>query len=337
MTDATTVTLADIATRIAPSGRLGPDDIANIRRLIYTDGAVSRADAEALYAIERARRHHAPEWSTLFVEALTDHLLEHVAPAGYLDDANAAWLLAQIKARKQPAMDTDVALIGALVERAREVPATFSAFALSTVKDAVIYGDGPDATGREHGHGRVTEADVALLQRILWGAGQEGQLAISRAEAEALFAIADATAGSESTPAFDDLFARAIGNHLLAATGRAVPDRATALRHQAGAQYRADLVGALGRLLYGMSLREFNAPIRTLKEDVEAHHGEANAAREIASAEAGVVMREEADWLLERINRNGVTTRAELALVRFVAREAIAIDAALEPMIDKVA
>ena len=337
--------LVQIADRIGQTGNISAADVIEVRRAVYgDDGMISAAEAEGLFAIERARTAHCPEWSALFVEALGDHVLNQQPPVGYLSPENAAFVEGQIKRRKTPSTDCDVELVVALIEKAREVPPAFAAFALRLVKDAVMYGCGPDAHGRPLDSGRITEADVGLLSRILWGAGSEGLLAVSRDEAEALFAIADATAGADNTPAFDDLFARAVGNYLLGATGRAVPPRDVALRWETEPAYKADVLAALSRVLAsapGAMDAKFMSQtlrnVRSLGEDVEHAHAIQNAARESAADLAAIMTPDKAGWLLEHIDKNGRMTAAERALVRFVAREAGALDVSLKDAIAKVA
>lgn len=337
--------LSDIARRVSASGRIGPDEVQAVRRTVYAgDATVSQTEAEAIYAIERARRAHAPDWTALFVEIMSDYVVNQALPAGYVSEANAAWIMSEVRRRKEPTLDGDVALVTALVERAREVPPTFSAFALALVKDAVIYGDGPDAKGREHAAGRVTDADVEMLHRILWGAGSEGLLAVSREEAEALFSIADATTGADNTPAFEDLFARAIGNYLIGATGRKVPPRDQALRWETGSDYKTSVLGMLGTVLSsahqsfdGDFARDTLRNVGSLIEDVEIEQATQNAARETEISVASVLAPEKAGWVVDRIDRNGVMNGPERALIAFIAREAEALGPEMRGLSLKVA
>lgn len=341
----TSESITDIAGRIASKAGVTPDDATALRRIIYAhDGLIDQQEAEALFAIEHARNGHCAEWSQLFVEALSDYLINQVAPAGYLDGDNAAWVMAQVKRRRLPSTDGDLALIVNIIENAREVPPAFSSFALQLAKEAVIYGDGPDARGRDHGAGRLSDADITILQRILWGAGSEGLLAISREEAEALVAIADATTGADNDPAFDELFARAIGNYLIGATGRAVPSREDALRWEAGATYKADVVAAISRVLTSgpqaldpKFMADTLRNARSLAEDVNVEHERRNAARDLAMDLAAVMTPEKAGWLVEHVNKNGLMNGPEKALVRFIAREAKSLDPSLKELIAKVA
>jgi hypothetical protein len=103
-----------------------------------------------------------------------------------------------------------------------------SAAALAKVRCDIIVGEGPTVTGRLHFSRTIDGDDTALCARILVAAGRTG-LSVSRAEADALFAI-DA-AGSErcDSGCFDDLLAKAVIHHLMSAAGTAVPSRERAL------------------------------------------------------------------------------------------------------------
>ncbi len=329
------VLFEEIAIEAGKTGTVTDAQIQSIRRNIYPDSVVSRYEAEGLYAIERARRSHSDAWSELFVSGVAQYVLSE-APVGYVSAENAAWLQDQIGRRKQPTTDGDVALIAKIIEDAREVPPAFAAFALRLAKDAVIYGDGRDAHGSHHAPGRVTDADITMLQRILWGAGSEGHLAISREEAEALFAIADATVGADNAREFENMFACAVGNYLIGATGRMVPPRDAALKWDAPQAYKSDVIGLIGGL-FSARAAAFREPIRTLRDDIEAHHADANLERDVAQLRAEAVVPEKARWLVDRIGRNGAMSPAEKALLRFIAREGAPTDPALRQLVAKVA
>jgi hypothetical protein len=106
-----------------------------------------------------------------------------------------------------------------------------STAALAKVCRDIIVGEGPTVTGRMHFSRTIDGDDTALCARILVAAGRTG-LSVSRAEADALFAI-DA-AGSErcDNGRFDDLLAKAAIHHLRSAAGAAVPSRESALARE---------------------------------------------------------------------------------------------------------
>ena len=333
--------ITQFAKIVASSGKVEASQIAELRRAIYSDGIVSRAEAEVLFDIERARKAHSDAWSQMFVEALTDYALNREPPAGYLSDDTAGWLIGEITKRKVPSTDAEIELLINIVEKATEVTPAFSAYALRLVKDMVIYADGTDARGRLHAGMRVTEADVDSLQRILWGAGSEGHTAVSLAEAEALFAISHATAGADNDPRFDEMFARAVGNYLLGATGRSVPPRGVALRRESEGAYRADVVGVLSGALAGVtkvgSARNvLNTIMEAMDDPMDVAFERSNFERDVAIDAVEIMTPQKAGWLIEHVGQNGVMTAPEKALVRFVAREAGTIDPSLKPLIDKV-
>jgi hypothetical protein len=116
------------------------------------------------------------------------------------------------------------ALIAAIEQSPIATPG-LAAAALSQVRDGVITGEGPTIKGRIHFSRTIDAGDTALIARILLA----GNGAVSRAEAEALFDIHDAAFERADNGRFDDLFAKAIAHHVMAAAGRPVPPRAVAL------------------------------------------------------------------------------------------------------------
>lgn len=106
-----------------------------------------------------------------------------------------------------------------------------SAGALAQVCRSIITGEGPCVAGRKHFSRTLDADDAALCARILVLAGRDGD-PVSRQEVNALFEI-DAAGGERCDGGrFDDLLAKAVLHHLLAACGRPVPDRETALSDQ---------------------------------------------------------------------------------------------------------
>src|ERR1700693_349277 len=84
-----------------------------------------------------------------------------------------------------------------------------AALALTIVRDGVITGEGPTTKGRIHFSRALDADDAAWCVRILTATAVEHQ-PVSRAEAEALFAIDDAAAERSDGGRFDDLLAKAV-------------------------------------------------------------------------------------------------------------------------------
>jgi hypothetical protein len=103
-----------------------------------------------------------------------------------------------------------------------------SAAALAQVWGEIISGEGPTVAGRTHFSRTIDADDASLCARILIAAGRTG-IAVSGAEADALFAIDAAGGERRDGGRFDDLLTKAVVHYLMSAGGAGVPGRETAL------------------------------------------------------------------------------------------------------------
>jgi hypothetical protein len=117
---------------------------------------------------------------------------------------------------------TDIIDISAIVSRETAVSA------LAKVRDGVITGEGPTTRGRVHFSRALDTQDVDWCVRILTASAVD-DVPVSRAEAERLFEINDASADRLDQGLFDDLLAKAVVHHAASASGLPVPSRAIAL------------------------------------------------------------------------------------------------------------
>ncbi len=160
-----------------------------------------------------------------------------------------------------------------------------------------------------------------LLRRILYAFGGDGNVAITRAEAEILFEIEDATNGGPINPAWTDLFVKAIANVLMASSGYAVPSREEALRSEAWLDSRGDL--SPFEMLKAMVTSSLDSVGRSYREQSSEERALARLERqriEIITNEA--ITEGEAQWLADRIGRDGKMTANECALLDYLARKA---------------
>ena len=94
----------------------------------------------------------------------------------------------------------------------------------------MIDGKGPLMLGGDLVPGLIAKAEVDLLRRILYAYGGDGNIAITRAEAEMLFKINERTAAASNDPSWNDLFVKAIANFVMCSAGYEAPTREEALR-----------------------------------------------------------------------------------------------------------
>ncbi|MGC1300752.1 MAG: hypothetical protein WA840_00125, partial [Caulobacteraceae bacterium] len=343
--------LAEFLTRLDGKAVLTAQDTLDVRRLFYADGVtVTPAEAEALVRLNLDAGEVSPEWSALYVEALTDFMVRQQSPVGYVDQAKADWLVAAVSRDGVRRADEVEALVHVL-ETAEEVPASLSAFVLQTVKTAMLAraGQGPGDQGF------IGPDDVARLRRVLFAGGGEANIGVTRHEAEALFDINDAFRDAPNDAAWTDLFMRAVANSVLYVATWHEPSAQQELKREA---WLAD-TAILDQLDFGKLLRDPAGAFKTAGEpspELVAHWArrwhnplslgepvtftseeqvryDADAALE---SEAQKVTAEEAHWLLDHIGRDGRFDAREQALVGFLVANATSIDPSLQPLIARL-
>ncbi|MDP2341962.1 MAG: hypothetical protein Q8O67_13475 [Deltaproteobacteria bacterium] len=97
-------TLRTLKQSVLADGVLDADEVEMIRTVIYGEGGgegagVSRAEADFLFDINdgvSGKQNHA-SWQALFVNAITNHLLEDEGSPGIVDEAEGDWLMKRIE------------------------------------------------------------------------------------------------------------------------------------------------------------------------------------------------------------------------------------------------
>lgn len=321
---------------LAEKNRITASDVRMMRQMIFRDGLVARGEAETLFALEEVVRDKCPEWGVFLVEAVSDYVVHQEFPAGYVSNENVAWLKSAVSRDGVVYTETELELLIAVMEKARHVPPSLASYTLEQVADAVIEGRGPLASGGSLTPGMVSRAEVELLRRILYAAGGEQNVGISRAEAEILFRINDRTAEARNDPSWSELFVKATANHVLCASGYEAPSRAEALRRDAFFDdASADIAGFFRRMVAGGAAGILDAYSKP--DGIEAAFAERNAGAADAGAAAAPVDAKEARWLVEKITGDRTLHQNERELLAFLKRESPSIHPDLKPLLDKVA
>src|SRR3954447_5053672 len=94
---------SDFSAALKAGAPVTADDVLALRRWVWPDGVVSTSEAEALFALNRLVNDPAPEWNALFVEAISEHVLNASEPHLYIDEPTAAWLTQEIDSGGTPA------------------------------------------------------------------------------------------------------------------------------------------------------------------------------------------------------------------------------------------
>ncbi len=318
------------------SERVTAKDVKRMRGAVYADGIVSRAEAELMLAVAKPGTETCPEWHAFFVEALTDHIVHQEVPVGYMSEANADWLIEAISRDGTVETMTELELLVTVLEKAKASPERLVAFALSQVADAVIDNKGPLARVPGRMPNVVDRWEVELLRRILHAFGGDGNIAITRAEAEVLFTINDRTVEEMNDPSWNELFIKAMANFVMGSSGYEPPTREEALRRDAFFE-RADVdVGSFfARMVSGGMSAIFDAYAEP--SGAESEWDARIRAREAAARRAEAIDQDEAAWLAERMGGGRLLHDNERALLSLIKSASPSIHPALKPLIDKVA
>lgn len=321
---------------ILARGSINEADVAQFRRVVFEDGIVSPEEAECLFKLNDAIGAKDPQWPDFFVEALTDYLVFQERPHGYLTSANAAWLIERISTDGLVETKTELELLVNVLEKARWSPVSLVTFALEQVKTAVISGNGPLRKGMTVEAGGITDGEVDLLRRMLYGFGGDGSVAVTRNEADILFDIDEAVAEATPNPVWTDLFVKAVANVIMSSSGYAVPTREEALRQEAALQSPEQQTSVLAFLL---SMVQSN--LSTIQD---AYHDQTSEERALARLEHQrieiitneTITQAEAGWLAGRLGRDGRLSPSEIALVSYLKRQSPKIHPALVEAVERI-
>ena len=298
---------AETLKSVASNGYMTAEDVLALRRVVFADGVVSTAELDALFALGERAPEGDKEWEQFFAEAAADFYLREEEPRGHLTEEEFRSLKARVTRDGERASGLELALLVKLMEDAVTTPPDMAEFVGRELKRMIA---------ERKGGPRISAKDVALIRRWLFAAGGDGNVAVTRREAELLFDLNDVVAGAKNDAAWADLFCKAVANHLMAHIGYKPVGRAEALRLHAFMSNRSTNVGGvLSRALsggLGGVARRFADGLKR-EESLAAAR---NAAREAEAAEAAKVTQSEADWVAERIGRDGALGEGEKALVR---------------------
>lgn len=294
-----------------------------LRRDIYGKGTATRADLVRLLEMRRVEDAASPSFDDLMAEVATDVMVNEVDPPKYIQQADADWLVAQFSGGFSGLAEYDT--LTRVIRSAVSVPASLAAFAVCEIERAIISGSARRPAGV------LAQEDLEALRTAVFAATDGSSLHVTRDSAEALFRIADATAGANNAPGFEEFFAKAIGNYLM---GIAFRWTSTAAEAKRIGRWLDTPPEGLGQFLTAMLDIDRIGASDYDAEAVDAAQNEADAE---ALARAAPIDAAEAEWLIARLNRDGVISPAEKRLLCFLRDESPAIAPALSALIEKAA
>lgn len=321
-----------IATLLA-KGSLDAEDVLRLRREIYGDGVIDRAEAEAVFELERSCNSKAPEWLAFFVDELTYYFVYKAQPRGYVSEENAQFLTDQIISDGRINGPTELELLIDIVSSAHSCPEELVVFVLDAVKESVLSPD-TAAYDPDRAAGVIDAVDVEIIRRVINAGGGGGSYTVTRREADLLYDLNRATSQSDNAAGWQDLFVKGIASHLMFPLGSPdVPDVERILEYEAWRDQRRTFgrfLLALGSKLNLAGFKEGWSEIDAFgrpRDREEANLQESMARERIDEAEA--------EWLISRVAEDGSPDDNELALLAFIKKESPQIHPSLVDLIAK--
>lgn len=319
---------------------VNPEQVLDLRRTVWPDGRICRREAELLFEINDTLEKVCGEWRDFFAEAMVAHLIEQAAPRGYVGEDDATWFRNRVLADGKIKGETELETLVQLLEKATDAPESLEVLALEVVKDAVLNGDHVLLGNTALVPGELGDPEVALLRRVLYAKAAGRSEAISRAEAELLCDLNDATLGADNASSWSALFVNALSNYLLVHSGYEPPSRERMKQVDrwlnqptdglAGFGRRmASGVANLGHTLQSMDIFGTDTPMESVyRSRLEAESAGCRIAERVDADEAA--------WLVQRIDRDGSLSVNEAALLHFLKASGLPLDASLEPMMARI-
>lgn len=81
---------------ILEDGVIDAEEVTQISSVIWDDGTIDREEADFLFELNDAKKEAVPEWTALFVKAISAHLLDDDTSPGEIDADEAKWLIGKI-------------------------------------------------------------------------------------------------------------------------------------------------------------------------------------------------------------------------------------------------
>jgi hypothetical protein len=330
----------DFAGLLETPGVISPKDVLYFRGEVFRDGIVSEPEAKAIIALNGANGEKCAEWNSYYVETLTLYVVDQMEPRGYVSHANAQWLVDAISRDGRIEAANELELLLSILSRAQSSPELLVGFTLTVVAKAVLEGEGPLASGRQLQRGVIGEAEVELIRRVLYAYGGESGISISKTEAEILFDLNDRSVAAENHPAWRELFVKATANYLMAAATDRAPSRTEAIAREEWLQNDdstvvSTLVGAFTGFGEMFSKSFLTGLLDDAHDQMERAWRERNARMEASIAQSEKIDDIEADWLIEKLNRDGIIHENEKALLAFIRRNSPQVSQRLDDFMDR--
>jgi len=194
----------DLRQAIRSTGVVRGEAVRELHDALRKADPIGRKEADLLFELhaEVSATEGDRSWQTLFVDALTGHVLGGSSRPGVLRDEDAVYLIAKL-GEASPLGEVEIELLVNVCACAERVPDRFLDYVFSALRRAV------------EEDGQIAEARVGQIRRVVYGGGDAGREGIDRRTGNFLFDLNDAMTGRPNHPAWTEFFVEAISGHVL--------------------------------------------------------------------------------------------------------------------------
>lgn len=293
---------------IKAAASLNDADARRIASEVYGDGVVTLAEADLLFDINDKLDGSDPAWDALFVTAVKDFVLTNHDPQNWVSEDEADWLISRVCEDGVVKLGNELDLLIAILRYAEGAPERLGRFVLQACCE------------RMTAAGKATKDDVERVRHALYAMSSGGSIWVTASEADMLFRTNDAIAFAKNDASWNDLFAKAIANHLMSRAHPAPQSEEEAFGRE---RWLNDVNPSMGGFITNM-ISSFSKGnwFETVTSDPDKAEAARIRAREAAAREAEVVTEDESAWLTLRLGWDKSISPAERALIEFLKAEA---------------
>lgn len=308
-----------LAEQAQADGQISAAEILSLRRDGWADGRIEAAEAEAIFVLNDHLAERTAEWSDFFVEALSEFVLSGGSPRGFVSETQAEWLVSRLDRAGKVETLAELELLGRLFDKAERLPDRLKTYAIGEIERIVLTGTGPTRDGGTVDAARITSAECRLLRRFIFSFASDTPGGVSRAEAEMLFRLKDATLGADNAPEWAGLFVQGVANYLMG------HNRFVQLSDERAAEldaFMGDTTPRMGAFFGRMAKSELGGSFADAAGRVLGF-GRKGTPRDLAGEVAadGKVGETENAWLQAQVDGNHRLDELDKALLRFIAAE----------------
>jgi hypothetical protein len=302
---------SQFAKSVRSGSAISAQDTLALRQWAWADGVMSESDAAALFELNTLTQARDTEWIAFFTEALCDYALNGKEPKGYISEADAAWVIAQIDRDGRVDTAAELELLVKLAEKAVDTTATLKFYTLGVIEKTIISGEGASREVGEAAPCTVTAAEANLLRRMIFAPGSDGPARVSRDEADMLFRIKDACIDGDNAPEWQRLFVQGVANHLMAFSSYTPLTRERAAELESFMRNASPSIGGFFARMAQFDVKTGWDAIVGNDELLLDHDAEVAAAEEVTGSEKG--------WLDSKMAESAGLDPMEQALLDFLS------------------